>query len=99
MTCPQMTIMTIGTIWGSVWPNQLEPGHGKSQGTPERSNRPCARRITRRGRKAAVVVSAEEWERKMERKGNLAEFFASSPLRGARVRIKRSSRKPRKIEL
>ena len=30
---------------------------------------------------------------------NLAEFFASSPLRGARVRIKRSNRKPRKIEL
>jgi len=55
--------------------------------------------ITRRGRKAAVVVSAEEWERKMKRKGNLAEFFASSPLRGARIRIKRSNRKPRKIEL
>jgi prevent-host-death family protein len=58
--------------------------------------------ITRRGRKAAVIVSAEEWERKMERKGNLAEFFASSPLRGARVRIiriKRSNRKARKIEL
>jgi hypothetical protein len=35
----------------------------------------------------------------MERKGNLAEFFASSPLRGARVRIKRSNRKARKIEL
>ena len=30
---------------------------------------------------------------------NLAEFFASSPLRGARVRIKRSNRKTRKIEL
>jgi len=55
--------------------------------------------ITRRGRKAAVVVSAEEWERKMERKGNLAEFFASSPLRGTRVRIKRSNRKARKVEL
>lgn len=55
--------------------------------------------ITRRGRKAAVVVSAEEWERKMERKGSLADFFASSPLRGARVHIKRSNRKARKIML
>lgn len=55
--------------------------------------------ITRRGRKAAVVVSAEEWERRTERKGSLAEFFASSPLRGARVRIKRSNQKARKIEL
>jgi prevent-host-death family protein len=55
--------------------------------------------ITRRGRKAAVVVSAEEWERRTERKGSLAEFFASSPLRGARVRIKRSNQKARKIKL
>ena len=45
------------------------------------------------------MLSPEEWERKMERKGNLAEFFASSPLCGARVRIKRSNRKARNIEL
>ena len=37
--------------------------------------------ITRNGRKTAVVVSAEEWERKTKRQGNLAEFLASSPLR------------------
>jgi prevent-host-death family protein len=55
--------------------------------------------ITRSGRKAVVVVSAEEWERKTKRKGNLAEFFAGSPLRGSRVRIKRSNAKPREIEL
>jgi len=45
--------------------------------------------ITRNGRKVVVVVSAEEWERKAGRKGNLAEFFASSPLRGARIQVKR----------
>jgi prevent-host-death family protein len=55
--------------------------------------------ITRSGHKAVVVVSAKEWERKTKRKGNLAEFFASSPLRGARLRIKRSSSKPRRIGL
>jgi prevent-host-death family protein len=55
--------------------------------------------ITRSGRNAVVVVSAEEWERKSRRKGNLAEFFASSPLRGSRVRIKRSSAKPRETGL
>jgi prevent-host-death family protein len=53
--------------------------------------------ITRSGRRAVVVVSAKEWERKTKRKGNLAEFFAGSPLRGARVRIKRSNTKPRGI--
>jgi prevent-host-death family protein len=55
--------------------------------------------ITRNGRTAVVVVSAEEWERKVRRKGNLAEFFASSPLRGARVRIKRRNDKARQVEL
>lgn len=55
--------------------------------------------ITRSGRRAVVVVSAKEWERKTKRKGNLAEFFAGSPLRGARVRIKRSNTKPRGIAL
>jgi prevent-host-death family protein len=45
--------------------------------------------ITRNGRKAAVVVAADEWERKARRKGNLAEFFASSPLRRSGLRIDR----------
>lgn len=43
--------------------------------------------ITRNGRKAAVLVAAPEWERKMRRKGNLAEFFAASPLVGSGIRI------------
>jgi prevent-host-death family protein len=45
--------------------------------------------ITRNGRTTAVIVAAEEWERKTKRKGNLAEFFAASPLRGSGVQIKR----------
>ena len=45
--------------------------------------------ITRNGRKAAVVVAADEWERKTRRKGNLAEFFASSPLRRSGLKIRR----------
>jgi len=55
--------------------------------------------ITRNGRKAVVVVSAEEWERKGKRKGNLAEFFAASPLSGSRLRIRRSNAKAREIAL
>jgi prevent-host-death family protein len=38
-------------------------------------------RITRHGRTAVIVVAAKEWRRKANRKGNLAEFFAASPLR------------------
>jgi len=55
--------------------------------------------ITRSGRKAVVVVSAEEWERKTQRKGNLAEFFAESPLRGSGLRVKRSNSKAPEINL
>ena len=55
--------------------------------------------ITRRGRTAAVVVGAEEWQRKTKRAGNLAEFFAGSPLRGSGLKIRRPKARPRKIRL
>jgi prevent-host-death family protein len=55
--------------------------------------------ITRRGRTAAVVVGAEEWQRKTMRAGNLAEFFAGSPLRGSNLRVQRLKARPRKIRL
>jgi prevent-host-death family protein len=45
--------------------------------------------VTRRGRDAVVIVAAEEWERRTKRKGNLAEFFAASPLRGSGLQVKR----------
>ena len=47
----------------------------------------------------AVVVSAEEWERKTKRKGSLAEFFANSPLRGAEIDLERLKDEPRDIHL
>src|SRR5271155_1933301 len=55
--------------------------------------------ITRKGKEAVVIVSAEEWQRKTTRKGNLAEFFAASPLRGTGLKIKRTKDGPREIEL
>jgi len=52
-------------------------------------------RITRHGRTAAIVVAAEEWRRKANRKGNLAEFFGASPLRGLKPgRLKLHLNKP-----
>jgi len=55
--------------------------------------------ITRKGRTAAVVVGAEEWQRKTMRAGNLAEFFAESPMRGSNLRVRRLKTRPRKIRL
>jgi len=55
--------------------------------------------ITRKGRTAAVVVGAEEWQRKTKRVGNLAEFFAASPLRGSGLKLRRRKDRARKISL
>ena len=65
----------------------------------ERAQNDGPQTITRKGRKTAVVVAAEEWERKTRRRGNLAEFFAASPLRGTGLKIKRVSGRVRKAAL
>ena len=54
----------------------------KSEGPP---------RITKHGRTTAVIVAAEHWEQKANRKGNLAEFLAASPLRSSGVKLKHIS--------
>lgn len=55
--------------------------------------------ITRNGRPAAVVVSAEEWERRTSRAGTLVDFLAASPLRGSGLETERRKDPPRDIEL
>ncbi len=55
--------------------------------------------ITRNGRTAVVVVDAEEWQRKTGRTGNLAEFFAASPLRRSEMKARRAKDRPRKLDL
>jgi prevent-host-death family protein len=55
--------------------------------------------ITRHGKPSAVIVSAEEWARKTERKGTLAEFLLASPLRGAGLDLERVDDEPRDLDL
>jgi prevent-host-death family protein len=55
--------------------------------------------ITRNGHEAVVVVSVEEWKQKTKHVGSLAEFFANSPLRGAKIKIERAKGRPRPIDL
>ncbi len=54
--------------------------------------------ITRNGRRAAVLVAAHEWDRRIERKGTLAEFFAASPLRGSGIKLDRLPIRLRKVK-
>ncbi len=65
----------------------------------DRANREGPQTITRNGRSAAVLVSAEEWERKTRRSGSLAGFFAASPLPGSGLEIERSRDPARALEL
>jgi prevent-host-death family protein len=55
--------------------------------------------ITRNGKPSVVVVSADEWQRKTERKGTLAEFLLASPLRNAALEIERPRDEPRDVPL
>ena len=55
--------------------------------------------ITRNRKTAVVVVSSEEWEKKSKRIGNLAEFFAASPLRASGLKFKRIKDRPRRVDL
>jgi prevent-host-death family protein len=55
--------------------------------------------ITRNGRKAVVVVAVDEWERKAQAKGSLVDFFRTSPLKSAGIRVKRLRSAAREIEL
>ena len=65
----------------------------------DKANSDGPQEITKRGRTIAVVIAVEEWERKPERKGNLAEFLATSPLRGSGLKIRRLPMRLRKVEL
>ena len=76
---------------GSKSEIQQTPGQGEFGGGPQE--------ITKHGRTIAVVVAVEEWERKAERKDNLAEFLTSSPLRGSGLKIRRLPMRLRKVEL
>jgi prevent-host-death family protein len=56
-------------------------------------------KITKHGRTTAVVVAAEEWTRKAERKGNLAEFLTASPLRRSGLKLKPLPVRLRSVDL
>jgi len=55
--------------------------------------------VTRNGKKVVVVVAADEWVRREHGRGDLAEFFANSPLREAEIEIDRTRDYPRELKL
>jgi prevent-host-death family protein len=98
-----MTIMTIkrfesgGLMNIQTW--TVAEAKAKFSELLDRAKSEGPQKITKHGRTTAVVVDAEEWKRKAERKGNLAEFLATSPLRGSGLRLKRLPVRLRRVEL
>jgi len=57
-------------------------------------------KITRHGKDAVMVVSAEEWERQAQpKKMSLGEFLLNSPLREVELDLERIKDRPREIDL
>jgi prevent-host-death family protein len=55
----------------------------------ERAISEAPQAITKRGRTAAIVVGAEDWQCRTQRVGDLADFFSRSPLRGSGLKVRR----------
>ena len=55
--------------------------------------------VTVHGRRAAVVISPEDYDRLRRPQSSLAEFLRRSPLAGARIDLERDRSLPRDVEL
>jgi len=91
-----MTILTnweAGTVEADLW--TVAEAKAKLSEVIEQAQKRGPQTITRNGRRTVVVVDAAEWERRTKRSGNLAEFFAASPLRGSGLKVRRSKSRPR----
>src|SRR6266849_6372893 len=104
---PRLTKMTIMTIVSISCVRFLMPklqwtvaeAKAKFSDVLDRAHSRGPQAITRNGQLTAVIVSAEEWERKTRRVGNLAEFFAASPLRNSNLQLERVQDSPRELDL
>jgi prevent-host-death family protein len=97
-----MTMMTSLRFGGFVMGSQswtVAEAKAKFSEIIERAMSEGPQTITRNGDTAAVVVGAEEWQRKTQRVGNLAEFFAKSPLHESGLKVRRLKDRPRKTDL
>lgn len=55
--------------------------------------------ITVRGRRAAVILSAEDYDRLKRPKPSLAAFLRASPLAGLALEVERDRTPPRDVDL
>ncbi len=56
-------------------------------------------RVTRRGRDCVMIVSTKDYQRLQKKSGGLVDFFQSSPLKGAGLKVERSKEPAREVVL
>ena len=78
-----------------AWP--LQDAKNKLSEVIERAIKNGPQEITRRGKKAAVVLSFQEYLRLLKGNTSLIDFFRQSPLRG--IKLARTKDLPREVDL
>ena len=78
---------------------QLQDAKNKFSEVVERVRTRGPQLVTRRGRKAVVVIAAEEFERITRPKRSLVELMRESPLADAELDLERVRDDPREVEL
>jgi prevent-host-death family protein len=84
---------TMNNIW------QLQDAKSKFSQLVDRTLTQGVQIVTRRGKKAVVLIPFEEYERLTRQAGSLAQFLLASPLSGSELTIERDRSLPRKIEI
>lgn len=80
-----------------IWP--LQEAKNKLSEVVEKAVREGPQIVTRRGKRVAVVLSKEDYERLTAPREDLASFLARSPLAGLELDLKRDTTPARDIEL
>jgi antitoxin Phd len=81
----------------NIW--QLQDAKSKFSELVDRACAEGVQIITRRGKKAVVVLPYEEYEQLTRQGDSLAHFLLASPLAGSELGIERDKRFPRPVEL
>ncbi|MEW5872319.1 MAG: type II toxin-antitoxin system Phd/YefM family antitoxin [Chloroflexota bacterium] len=81
----------------NIW--QIQEAKSKFSELVDRALAQGAQIVTRRGRKAVVVMPFAEYERLTRQGGNLAQFLLSSPLAGSELILDRDRDLPGDVEI
>jgi antitoxin Phd len=81
----------------NIW--QLQEAKSKFSELVDKTLSDGVQFVTRRGEKAVVLLSIDEYERLTQRAGRISEFLLTSPLIGSDLNIERDQSLPGKMDI